>query len=254
MGTEEFWVPAALTALSAGTQAINAKNANSRQQAGEVQSIIDQQKLQSQGNSQVKALTNQIATNTPNQLAAQATGNYVSQLRKNAAGTQTGTGNNANILFGAPTSSLPSNINASSRYKAGTAASQSQTQDFGNQLAGEMGQIDAATRQRQNEGLAQGTLGTGLNLLGAQSYTQNFADQLRAQAAGQSSPWLTLISGALGGAANTMSKNAGGTTTPNAAPNVLGSGAVGGAYGLPGSPAMAPSVNPWFDTSGQSAP
>jgi hypothetical protein len=203
-----------LAAAGSGVQAVNAKQANSRQQSGEVQSIIDQQKLQSQGNSQVKALTDQVARNTPDQLAAQATGKYVDVLRKNAAGTGSGGSGGASILFGQPTSSLPTTINASSRYNAGTAASQKETQGFGNELAGEMGNIDAATRQRQNEGLAASTAGTNLNLLGAQSYTQNFADQLRAQAAGQQNPWLSLVGGVLGGVGNTMSKNAGGKSKP----------------------------------------
>lgn len=253
MGTEEFWVPAVLAAASAGGQAINQKNANSRQQAGEVQSIIDQQKLQGQAGSQVKALTNQVAQNTPDQLAAQATGKYVDTLRKNAAGTSQGGSGGASILFGQPTSSLPTTINAGSRYKAAAAASQSETENFGNELAGEMGNIDSATRQRQNEGLAMGSLGTNLNLLGAQSYTQNFVDQLRAQAGGQQNPWLALASNVLGGVGNAMSKNAGGKT-PNASPVLLGDGSIGGGYGLPGSQATGPTVNPWFDTSGQSRP
>lgn len=250
MGAEAFWVPAALAAVSAGTQYANQSSANSRQQAGEVQSIIDQQKLQSKANDQVKALTNQVATNSPNQVAAKATGDYVSNLRKNAAGSAAGGSNGSSILFGAPTSALPTNIDASSRYKASANNAQTQTQQFGNELAGEMGNIDAATRQRQNEALGMTTLGTNLNLLGAQSYTKNFVDQLRAQAAGQTSPWLTLLSGAAGGAANTLSKNMGpsdATTTTN----YVGDGSVGGTYGLPGSTYTAPAVKPWFDTTGQ---
>ena len=214
-GTEEFWVPAVLAAASAGTQYVNQSQANSRQQASTVQSIIDQQKLQSQGNSQVKALTSQIARNTPDQLASQATGKYVDVLRKNAAGTAKGGSGGASILFGQPTSSLPTNINANARYNTDTAASQNETEKYGSELAGEMGDIDAATRQRQNEGLAENTLGTNLNLLGAQSYTQNFVDQLRSTASGQQSPWLSLLSSTLGGAANTLSKNAGGTKGPS---------------------------------------
>lgn len=213
-GTEEFWVPALLAAAGTGANYVNTQNANSRQQAGEVQTILDQQKLQQEGSGQVKALTGQIARNTPDQLAAQATGKYVDVLRKNAAGTSQGGSGGASILFGQPTSSLPTTINAGSRYKAATAASQGETENYGNELSGEMGQIDAATRQRQNEGLAANTLGTNLNLLGAQSYTQNFADQLRTQASGQGSPWLSLLGSVLGGVGNTMSKNAGAKKTP----------------------------------------
>lgn len=207
MGTEEFWVPAVLAAVSAGGQYANQQNATSRQNASEVQAIANQQALQSKANGQVKALTSQIAQDSPNAIAAQATGQYVNQLRKNAAGTQTGNGNSSSILFGQPTSSLPTNVKGSSRYNAGTAASQNETQQFGNTLAGEMGNIDAATRLRQNEGLGQQTLGTNLNLLGAQSATQSFVDQLRSSAAGQQSPWVSLLSGVAGGAANTLSKN-----------------------------------------------
>ena len=208
MGTEAFWIPALIAAAGSGVSAVNQSNANARQQQGEVQTIADQQKLQAEGNGQVKALTQQIARNTPDQLAKQATGQYVDVLRKNAAGTSTGAGNKADVLFGAPTSSLPTGIKGNARYNADTANSQDETEKYGSDLAGEMGQIDAATRQRQNEGLAMNTAGTNLNLLGAQSYTQNFADQLRAQAAGQQSPWLSLIGSVLQNTGNTMSKNA----------------------------------------------
>lgn len=240
-----------LAAAGAGTSYVNQQNATSRQNASEVQSIADQQKLQSQANSQVKALTNKVASDTPDQLAAQATGKYVDVLRKNAAGSQTGGGNNSSILFGQPTSALPSSVNGSSRYKAGTAASQDETQQYGNELASTMGNIDAATRQRQNEGIAASNVGTNLNLLGAQSYTKNFVDQLRSSAAGQSSPWLTLLGGALGGAGNTLSKNMAPGAAKAGPANVLGDGSIGGTYGLPGSPATVPSVKPWFDTTGQ---
>ena len=68
------------------------------------------------------------------------------------------------------------------------------------------------------------TLGTNLNLLGGQSQMSNWVNQLRAQTAGQSSPWASLFSNILGGTAQSAAKNgwfAPGTTTNNAA----GSGA-----------------------------
>jgi hypothetical protein len=239
MGTEAFWVPAAISALGTGVQYENTQSANNRAQNSEAQSIMDQMNLQNKGASAVNRVTQQIATDTPQQIADKATGQYVDVLRKNAAGTQTGSGNTSSILFGQPTSSLPSNIKASSRYGTDTAASQAETQSYGNQLAGEMGQIDAATRQRQNEGLAQEGLGTNLNLLNGESYTKNFVNQLRTSTAGQSSPWLTLLSGALNGAGSTLSKNIG-PSTPATAGGVIGDGSIGGQYGLPGSPTLAP--------------
>lgn len=207
-GTEEFWVPAVLAAAGSGVSYANQKNAQNRQQASEVQAIQNQEKLQQQGRGQVNQLTRNIAANTPDQLAAKATGDYVSTLRKNAAGAGNGgKGSNASILFGAPTSALPSSSVGGSRFKSDSANAQNETSQFGNELASEMGNIDAATRQRENEGLAMNSEATNLNLLGAQSYTQNFADQLRAATAGTQNPWLSLLSGVLSGSGSTMSKN-----------------------------------------------
>lgn len=121
----------------------------------------------------------------------------MSQLRKNAAGaSQPGA-----------SSALAPAAGASSRYGADVGKSQAAVSGFGNDMAGEMGQIDAAVRQRQNEGLAQQTLGTDLNTLGAQSYTKNFVDQLRAQAAGVPSAWGTLASQLVGGLGKGLSKS-----------------------------------------------
>ena len=210
MGTEAFWIPAALTALSAGGQYVNQQQANSRQNAAEVQAIGNQQSLRDKANSQVRALTSQIAHNDPTAEAAKSTGDYVAALRKNAAGsTQGGSTTGGTQTFGASTSALPpsSVAGANARYGQSIASGQKEVQDFGDTYANEMGQLDAATRQRQNEGLAMGTAATGLNTLGLQSYGQNFVDQLRAQAAGQTNPWITLGSNLIGGAATQMSTN-----------------------------------------------
>jgi hypothetical protein len=105
----------------------------------------------------------------------------------------------------------------SSQYKADSAKSQQEVQQYGNAQASEMGDLDAAVRQRQNEGLDMQTLNTNLNTLGAQSYSQNFVDQLRAQTQGQTAPWAGLVSGLLGNGASTLAKNPqllGGTPPP----------------------------------------
>lgn len=184
MGTEEFWIPAVIGALGAGAQAVNTKQASSRADADETQNIIDQQNLQQKARGQVNSLTQQISKNDPQQIAGQATADYVSQLRKNSAG-----GSQPN----AGTSALAPVSGGSSRYSTDVGKSQQQVGDYGNNLASEMGNIDAGVRQRQNEGLGMQTLGTSLNTLGAQSYTKNFVNQLRAQADGQANPWVSLF-------------------------------------------------------------
>jgi hypothetical protein len=197
MGTEAFWVPAVLAAASAGGQYVNQKQAANRQDTAEAQSIRDQQDIQQKAAGEVNSLTKQIAQNSPNQIQGKATGDYVNQLRTAAASADS----NKSPTFGASTSGLAPVAGASGRYNADVGKSQQQVQDYGNTTAGEMGAMDAAVRQRQNEGLAQQTLGTNLNTLGAQSYTKSFVDQLRAQAAGVQNPWVTLGTGMLGAGA-----------------------------------------------------
>jgi hypothetical protein len=211
-GTEAFWVPAALAAVSAGGQAINQSNANSRAQNAEVQGIQQQQQYRQQANDQVKALTQQINQNNPQQIANSEESNFVNTLRQNEAGSAAGgsTGTNANT-FGQPVSALPQNVaGASKQYQASSGAAQKEAQQYGNTEAGQMSAIDSAVRQRQNEGLAMQTLGTNLNLLGGESAGTGFVNQLRAQTAGRQSPWGGLFSDILGGKngiANTSANN-----------------------------------------------
>ncbi len=201
MGTEAFWIPAALAAVGTGAQSVNQSNANKRQQTAEVQAIGNQQQIRGNANAQVKALTDQIGQNTPAQIQGQETGNFVNTLRKNAGGVDNG---------GQSTSALAPVSGSNSRYKSDVSTSQKAVQDFGQTNASELSAVDAAVRQRQNEGLAMSSLGTTLNGLNAQSQTQNFTDQLRAQTAGQASPWVSLFSSLAKNGANAYAMNAGG--------------------------------------------
>lgn len=218
MGTEEFWVPAVIAAVGAAGQGINTMNAQKRQSNAEVQSIDDQQQYRANANSQVKALTDAISKNNPQAMAAKQTGDFIKTLRQNQGG------GNPDSSFGGPTSALAPAAGASSRYKSDATTAQSGTEKYGQTYASEIANIDSAVKQRQNEGLAQQTLGTNLNLLGAESYTKNFVDQLRAQTAGQSNPWVTMFSGMLQKGAGAYASNAGGSdagwtpTAGNSAP------------------------------------
>ena len=208
MGTEEFWVPAVLAAVSAGASYANTSAANQRQQSAEDQAINNQAQIQRKGAGMVNQTVSSIAKDNPQAIAAQETGNYVAQLRRNAAGSASGGPTSQSpSLFGASTSALAPGVVGSSQYKSDAAKSQAQVQAYGNTEASEMGDLDAAVRQRQNEGLEMQTLNTNLNTLGAQSQSQNFVDQLRAQTAGQTNPWVGLFSGLAGNTATTLSKN-----------------------------------------------
>lgn len=233
MGTEEFWVPAAVAALSAGGEYVNQKQANDRQNDTEVAAMQHQQQLEDQANQASRTLTQKIAKDSPNQIAAKSTGDYVAALRKNAAGsTQGGSTKGGDQTFGASTSSLAPTSGASSRFNTGAATAQKEVQDYGNTYAGEMGTIDAATRMRQNEGLDMQSLATQLNTLGAKSYGTNFVDQLRSQVAGQTNPWVSLASGLARNGASAYAMNAGGGKVPVNKGLMPGSGG-NNAWGIP---------------------
>lgn len=195
MGTEEFWIPAVIAAAGAGAQSINTANANKRQQTAEVQAIDNQNQYRNTANSQVKDLTAQIGKNNPNQIAAKETGDFVNTLRKNQQGSNTAS------------SALAPVAGASSRYGTDVANASKATQAYGQSNAQDLGAMDAAVRQRQNEALAQNTLGTNLNLLGANSQSRGFVDQLRAQTAGQANPWVGLFSNMLQKGASAYSQD-----------------------------------------------
>jgi hypothetical protein len=199
MGSEAFWVPAVLAAVSAGGQYVNQKGAQDRSDAATIAGLQHQQQTQQEASGKVAQTVKEIAANNPDQIRAKATGDYVQQLRRNSAGATAGKPGAGSAL--APVAG------ASARYNADLGTAQTGVADYGNDLASQMAGIDAAVRQRQGEGQALNTLGTNLNLEGAKSFGQNFVDTLRAQLAGQENPWLSLGSNLAGGAANTLSKN-----------------------------------------------
>jgi small-conductance mechanosensitive channel len=239
MAAAAFWVPTLLTAASAGAQYVNQNNAQNRQNNAEVQAINNQQQIRGNANAQIKALTNQIGQNTPAQIQGKETGAFVDTLRKNAAGSTQGGATNQNPTNGGQSvSALAPVAGSNPRYNADKATSQAEVQDYGQTNAKELSAVDAAVRQRQNEGLAMQTLQSRLNQLGAQSQVQNFTDQLRAQAAGQASPWVSLFSKVGTGLAGGMAKNGWFTNTPTTDTNVYGNGSIGG--GLPGDSSTIP--------------
>lgn len=181
MGSEAFWVPAVIAAVSSGAQYANQRQAQKRQEAVQIENIRDQEQLRQKAASQARALTEQIGRNKPDQLEAKSTGEYVQQLRKNAGGKDTS-------VFGAT-------AGASSRFQADSSRTKGEAASEAGEYAGTLSKIDAAVRQRQNEGQAMNTLSTNLSTIGAESWARNFVNQLRAQAAGVANPWVALGAG-----------------------------------------------------------
>lgn len=199
MGTEAFWVPAAISALGAGASAVNQNNAAKRSNNAQTSAIIDQEQKQQQASNAVNKVTQQIATSSPAQLKAQATGDFVNTLRKNMAGSSTSN----------PNSALAPVVGASARYNSDKAAGQTGTEQYGSSLADELGTITAAPQQRVQEGTDMSTLGVNLNGINASSQSQAFVDQLRAQLAGQQSPWVGMGANLLQSGASAYAKGVG---------------------------------------------
>lgn len=197
MGTEAFWVPLALAAVSGGAQYANQTAAAKRQDQSEAQSIADQQAIRQKGTSAVNREVQDISKSNPNAIAAKETSNFVQNLRRNSAGSA-----NPNV-----NSALAPVPGGSSRYNSSKAAGQAEAQNFGTGEASQLADLDAAVRQRQNEGAEMENTQTTLTGLGARSYAQNFVDQLRSQTAGQTNPWVGLFSALAGTAAQGASKN-----------------------------------------------
>ena len=214
MGTEAFWIPAAIAAVSAIGQGVNQQNATKRSNNAEVQALTNQNQFKNQANSLVNQQTRNIATSDPNALKNQEESAMVNTLRQNVGGS-TGTASKSPTNFGAPTSALGPTPSGSSRYKTGSAAAGTEVQNYGNTIAGQESALDSAIRQRQNEGLQMQTLGANLNTLNAQSMAQGFVDQLRARAVGTPNPWVTVASQGLGAFASGMAKNGWFVNTPS---------------------------------------
>ena len=183
MGTEAFWIPAAIAAVSAGANYANQSAANKRGQSAEQLALQNQNNFRNNANNLVKQQTQQIATSDPTQLARTEESQFVNNLRKNEAGSAAGGPTNTNTnTFGQPVSALSSVPGASKRYNAGTKASQNEVQQYGDTEAGEESAVDAAINQRKNEQLGMQTLQTNLNTINMNSKLQGFVDQLRAHA------------------------------------------------------------------------
>lgn len=190
-----FLIPAIISAVGTGAAAYNSISANQRSQAQEAQGIQQQQALRQQAAGMVNKTIQNVAASNPAALQRQATGDFVSTMRANEAATNP-------LLSG--TQGTPG---ANSRFAQDVNTANNTVQNFGANQAGDLAAMSAAVRQRQQEGLAMGTLQTNLGLTGAQAGSQAFLTQLRAATAGQQNPWLSLGAGLLSGGASAYSKN-----------------------------------------------
>lgn len=189
-----------MPAVGMAAQYFNQKNANARGQRAQVGAIANQNAFRNTANTDVTNQTNNIANSSPAPIANAENANFVNTLRNNVGqGTK---------------SALAPTPGASKRYASDAATAGAATQSFGDTQAGQVSALDAALRQRQNEGLQMQTLGTNLNTINAASQKQNYVDQLRAQAVSQPNPWVSLFSKVMMGGGHQLALNNGGDGTP----------------------------------------
>lgn len=240
-----FLIPAAMSLAGSAAQFVNQRNANSRASDAEVNAIQNQQGYRDRANAGVNKVIQDTAASNPNAIANTEQGNFVSNLRRNQAGSAAPGATSAAIpdtTFGAPVSALPPAAGASARYKSDTKSAQDQTQQFGTTLAGEVAKIDAPVQQRMKENQAMQLLGSNLNTIGAESYTKNFVDQLRARQVGQTNPWVGMFNTAMQGGAASLAMNPSIFSSASNGGGYFGNGSIDGnvGRGLPGSTPYAP--------------
>jgi hypothetical protein len=193
-----------MPAIGAATDYFNQKNANSRAQGAEQTAITHAAGYNTAANDNVQKNIGTINSDSPMALAQSEKGNFVNALRKNSAPTN----------YGAPTSALSPVAGANKRFGTDAAAAGKQVQDFGTANAGNMSAIDAAVNMRKNEGIMMQKTAMNNAVLGAQSSSQAFVDQMRAKAVGQLNPWASMFSKAMSMGGNAMAMNYGSGVNP----------------------------------------
>lgn len=219
MGTESFWVPAVVSAVAAGGEYANQSAAAKRQDRAAAANIRDQSEIQQRAAARVGETVRRMQESDPNEEARSATAEYTQQLRRNAGGRR---GGNISALAGAPS--------GSKRYQGDKSSAAGEVADYGATYAGHMGAADSAVRQREGEGFGLQDLSSALGTLGAEAYTRDFVNRLRAQSAGRANPWISLGTGMLRRGADAYSTNAGTRWTPDAELMASGPNAVDRAF------------------------
>jgi hypothetical protein len=184
-------IPLVISALSAGAEMYNNRQVAKEQDTAAIQGIQAQAANQRKADETVNASVDQLGQSTPEAARAQATNDFLGQLRRNRAQSVTG---------GALGST-------SSRFNTDAAGAQKDIANFGEQNADLMGRINAPSLQREQEGVGMNRLSTDLGSIARNSAGDQFLTQLRMRSA-RPNPWVTAGAGLGTGAANGMATRA----------------------------------------------
>lgn len=182
MGTEAIWIPAVVAAVGAGASYYNTTQTAKRQDNELTRQIMAQGQRNRQADSAVsEAILAQQGSN-PEAERQKASDAYLERLRR--------TRPNANAGFG--------QIGAVSDRFADSAQDAANDIDAtGAQTADIYSRMDAPLRQRQNEGVAFGRLGSEIGRIGLMSDSDAYLSDLRMRSI-RRNPWIDAAAGAAG--------------------------------------------------------
>lgn len=192
MGTEEFWIPAAIAAAGAGVQQVDQHRTAQQQDEQAAQGIRIQGADQQKADAQVGQNIQKLQQSSPETARANAANAFLSQLRRNSA-VATGSG----AVTG-----------GSSRYRADLNTSGKDVADYGASVADTQSRIMAPELQRQQEGQNAQQLASNLSEIGRQSSADQFLSQLRMRGL-TGNPWLQAGGSILSGVGNGLASSYG---------------------------------------------
>ncbi|PJK07989.1 hypothetical protein CO610_07440 [Lysobacteraceae bacterium NML95-0200] len=206
MGTEAVWVPMVMSAVAAGASHYNTQQTLKKQDNELARQIAMQGQRQREADARVNEAILEQQQSNPEAERKASLEQYVEQLRRTQGNAAQGLGQVGAI---------------SERFAQDAAAAAGQVQQTGERTADIMSRIDAPLRQRQNEGIRFGRLGSEIGRVGLLSDSDRYIGELRMRGV-RRNPWIDLGAGLLGGAAGAMASGGWGQAAAQAAGGTFG--------------------------------
>lgn len=204
----EILIPLALAAAGTGVDMYNTKRTNDKRDDLAVQGLKRQQEHQRNADARVSQQIGALEQSSPEASRDQALTGYLEQLRAQR---------------GAATGGVQNVPGASKRYAADVDTNQAAIGNYGQRVAGTLSRIQAAGRQRQQEGIGTGRMMADVAGIARNASGDDTVNRMRV-AGVQANPWLTALSGVLKAAGMAYGATAG----AGAAGQGVAEGAVGG--------------------------
>ncbi len=204
MGTEAFWIPAAIAALGTGTTMYTQDQAAKKQDAEAARGIRSQAATQRKADASVNEQIAGLEGSNAEDEQKQSMGQFMDTLRTTRANSQGGTFSGGG-----------------ERFKEDSKGASADIKNFGEKVAGTLSRINAPGLQRRNEGFSAGRTGSELDGYGRESSGQDFLTRLRMGGI-RPNPWGMAAGQVISGVGQGMA--AGGYGQKGAVGDVIGNG------------------------------